>query len=159
MKKYLPILIAVVILITSCKSKEALNYSNKIVAKEKSLEPAIKDTEKKVAEFIRAYSWDSMINVSQRMVTLVDSKLTEIKSEAAPNVKEAENFKKAAIDYFEYLKGVYTAYIKYGEVPTVEEKASEIEKIQDIVNKKDEVIRKMQNAQKKFADANGFKVQ
>ena len=159
MKRNLAIIISALVLIVSCKSKDAYNYSEKIVAKEKSLEAAIKETENKVKEFNLESKMDSIVAVSERMVSLVDSKLTEIKNEAAPSAKGAEDFKKAAVNYFEYIKGVYSAYISYGKASTEEEKTAEVERIKEMVSKKQEAVRDMQEAQKKYADANGFKVQ
>lgn len=159
MKRNLTIIISALVLITSCKSKEALNYSEKIVAKEKSLEAAIKETDDKVADFNRENKMDSIVTVSERMISLVDSKLKEIKNEAPPNVKESENFKKATIDYFEYIKGIFYAYMSYGKASTEKEKSAEMNKIKDVLAKQSGAIEKIKKAQKKFADANGFKVQ
>jgi len=159
MKRNFSIIIAALVLIISCKSKDALNYSDKIVAKEKSLEAAIKDIERKVSDFNRENKMDSIVAVSERMVSLVDSKLTEIKNETVPNAKGAEDFKKAAVNYFEYIKEVYVAYLSYGKASTEEQKTIEVERIKDMVSKKEDIVRDMQNAQKKYADANGFKVE
>ena len=157
--KNLLIIIPVVILFYSCKSKSALNFSETIVKKEKSLEADIVSTENKVKNFLAAGAFDSMAAVSKKMESLVTTKLNEIKFLEAPDVQLAENFKKDAIDYFAYMKNVYNSYVKFANAKTDELRQQELLNLQELVNKKDDVLRNMRNSQKKFAEANGFKVE
>ncbi|MBL0130671.1 MAG: hypothetical protein IPP43_05775 [Chitinophagaceae bacterium] len=46
--------------LVACKSKGAFNYSQSIVAKEKSLEPEIRATEKNVEKYLTAAQYDSV---------------------------------------------------------------------------------------------------
>ena len=152
------ILIAITIGLVSCSSKSAFKFSETIVAKEKSLEPELVKTENEVTKFSTAGQFDSMAAVSEKMERLVDDKLNEIKDLKAPNVKYSEEFKKDAIDYFSYMKSVYTSYAKYAKAESDDTREQEMKHLQDIVSKKNDVIKKMRDSQKKFADANNFKI-
>ena len=147
-----------VLLLYSCQSKEALNFSEEIVKKENSLENDIKNTEASVKNFLAASQFDSMAVASERMASIVDTKLNEIKGLKTPDLKYAGDFKANAIEYFNYIKDVYTSYAKFAKAGTDKLREKEYSNMQDVVNKKDDVIRKMREAQKKFAEANGFKL-
>ena len=157
MKKLL-LLIPVILLICSCKSKTALDFSEKIVSKEKSLEDDIKNTENKVKSFVSAGKFDSMAVVSAKMEGLINEKLNEIKNMETPDLKFAGDFKRHAIEYFTYMKGIYTGYVKYAKAETDELKQKEYENIQKMLSQKNTVLGSMQDSQRKFAEANGFKV-
>lgn len=157
MRKLL-ILFLPLLLLCSCKSKQALNFSEEIVKKENSLENDIKNTEAHVKSFLAANQYDSMAVASEKMANIVDTKLNEIKALKTPDLKYAGDFKANAIEYFNYIKDVYTSYAKFAKAGTDELREKEYSNMQDVVNKKDEVIRKMRDAQKKFAEANGFKL-
>lgn len=157
MRKCLLFLLPVIFL-CSCNSKSALNFSEAIVDKEKSLERDIKNTESKVNVFIAAGRYDSMAVVSERMERIVETKLNEIKSLETPDLKFAGDFKSASIEYFSYIKNVYTSYVKFAKAETDDIKEKEYSNLQDVLRNKNEVIKKMRDAQKKFADANGFKL-
>lgn len=146
------------VILYSCKSKDALDFSEAIVNKEQSLSTDIMNTENKVKEFIQAGQYDSMAIVSEKMERLVDVKLNEVKNLKAPDLKYAGDFKRDAIEYFAYMKNIYTAYVNFAKAETDEMKQKEYDNLQAVVNKKDDVIRKMRDSQKKFADANGFKL-
>jgi hypothetical protein len=157
MRKLLIIILSF-ILLYSCKSKSALDFSEAIVNKEQSLSADIMDTENKVKDFITAGQYDSMAIVSEKMEKLVDAKLTEVRNLKTPDLKYAGDFKSNAIEYFAYMKNVYTTYVKFAKAETDELKEKEYANLQNVVNKKDDVIRKMRDAQKKFAEANGFRL-
>ncbi len=93
------------------------------------------------------------------MEKLVDAKLKEVKDEPAPDAKEADNFKEACIKYFGYIKSMYTGYKNYGSAKTAEDRATEMAKLQEIVAGKTAAIADMQRVQRKYADANGFKLE
>jgi hypothetical protein len=157
MKKLL-LLVPVILLMCSCKSKTALNFSEKIVQKEESLEDYIKNTESKVRDFISAGKFDSMAIVSAKMEGLVNEKLNEIKSMETPDLKFAGDFKRHAAEYFTYLKAIYTGYVKYAKAETDELKQKESENIQKMLSQKNTILGTMQDSQRKFAEANGFKL-
>lgn len=157
-KRILFVLIVAVSLV-SCKSKSAFNYSQDIVKKEKSLMNDINSTEANVEKFIAAEQYDSIAAAGARMEKLVDAKLTEIKDQPAPDVKEGEAFKDASVKYFSFIKSMYSGYRTFGSVSTPEEREKQMDKLRELVSKKTQVISDMQAAQKKFANANGFKLE
>jgi hypothetical protein len=155
------IIIAAIFLISiaSCKSKEAFNYSEDFVKKETSLLPDITSTEDKVMRYVAAEQYDSIAIAGEKMEQLVDVKLQEIKKAPAPDVKEGDNFKEACVKYFGYIKSMYTSYKEFGLAATDEARQEARQKIVDLAGGKQAAINDMQTAQKKFADANGFKIQ
>jgi hypothetical protein len=144
---------------SSCNSKTAYNYSEKIVGIEKSIVPAMTKTEEDVGKYAQDANWDSVKVVSERMESLVEAKLVEIKKTPAPDVKEGENFKRAAIDYFQYIEDIYTSYKNVAVQTTVEERQDATNKMMSTISNKGKALADMQEAQKKFAKANGFTVE
>lgn len=157
MIKKLTVLILLISL-AGCKSKTAFNYSEEFVKKEQSLTPEIKKAESDVAAFNAKEEYDSIASVGLRMETLFDSKLNEIEQTPAPDVTEGENFKKAGVQYFKYMKSIYTGYKDYGNAKTPEERGSILNNITELASKKESVMADIKLAQQKFADANGFKI-
>lgn len=142
----------------SCKSKAAFDYSQNFVKKESTLTGAITETENKIGSFIRNEQYDSIVACADRMEAKVDAVMKEVKDEPAPSVKEGDNFKEAGIKYFAFIKSIYTGYKAYGAAKTPEDRDAELTKLQDISSKKMDAIKAIQDAQQKFADANGFKI-
>ena len=155
------IFFAVIVLsvFVACNSKSAFNYSQDIVKKEQSLVPDITATETKIAAFLGKEQFDSIAAAGARMEKLVDEKLTELKDQPAPDVKEAAGFKDASMKYFRFIKSMYTGYKDYGSAATADARDAAMTKLRKIVDEKNEAINDMQLAQKKFAEANGFKLE
>lgn len=152
--------IMVAALLTACGSKKAaFQFSEDIVKKERSLISDIEKTEDAVERYNTAEQFDSIVIVSEKMEKLIDEKVKEIRALKTPKAKGAEEFKTAAIRYFEFMKSLYTGYKNYGKAPSAEEREKVITDVMDIVNKKDDAVKDMQTAQKKYADDNGFKVE
>ena len=126
--------------------------------KEQSLTADINSTEDKVKVFLGKQQYDSIAAAGARMEKLVDVKLNEIKEQPAPDVKEAPAFKDASINYFRFIKSMYTGYKEFGNAPTPEAREQQMTRLRQIVDQKTGAIHDMQVAQKKFADANGFKL-
>ncbi len=158
-KKMLIAATALIITAASCKTKTALDYSNLIVEKERSLTPAFATTEQKAKQFFEGGQFDSLAAVSERMEKLVDEKVQEIKNTPAPDVKGAEDFKKSAVTAFEYIKSIYAGYKSVGLAKTEEERQADKQKLVELVSNKNTVLMKMKEAQQQFAQANGFKIQ
>lgn len=159
MIKNLFLAVMLTVTLAACKSKGAFNYSEEIVKKERSLIGDITKTESDVEKFIAAGQYDSMAVVSERMEGIVNTKLEEVKALKKPKAKEVDNFRDAAISYFEFMKSMYSGYKAYAKAGSDEARNEELTKLQELLGKKDEAIRNMQNAQKKYADANGFKIE
>lgn len=147
--------------IASCKSskKKAFDYSENFVKKEKSLSENITKTEENVARYAAVQQYDSIAIAGEKMEKLVDDKIQEIKKEPVPGVKEAENFKEACIKYFTFIKTLYTAYKDFGHASSDTERDAVRSKLVELTDKKQTVIEDIKTAQKKFADANDFKLE
>lgn len=160
MRKQFFAVVIVAALLTACGSKKAaFQFSQDIVKKERSLVTDIEKTEDAVERYNAAEQFDSIAIAGEKMETLIDGKLKEIKAMKAPKAKGAEEFKSASIRYFEFMKSLYTGYKNYGKAPTPEERDKVIQDVMKIVNEKDKAIKDMQTAQKKYADDNGFKLE
>jgi hypothetical protein len=155
MKKMIPLLLSVV-LFASCNAISARNYNNMIVDKETALMPQIKATEESVGAFIKEAKFDSMAAVSTRMESAVEKAIADIKSASAPEAKGAEEFKRASLEYFRFIKGIYTGYKKIALAKTDEERAEEYKNVQQLSLRRGAVVEKMQTVQKRFATDNNF---
>lgn len=142
-----------------CQSKSAFDYSQRIVQMETELSSAIAIADEKVGAFMDNNQTDSAILVSQHMEELADNKLKEIQKMQAPDVEEGENFKKAAVQYFIYLKAVYSSFNKFTMASNDEEKENERQKLARMVGQKEQVTKELQAAQQKFAKANNFRIE
>ena len=159
MKLQVALTILLLAFLFSCKSKTAYDYSQQIVEIENELSAAIATADKKVSKFLQARQNDSAVIITRQMEELADNKLKEVQRLDAPNVEEGENFKKAAVRYFSYLKSVYTSFKKFTIATTDEAKEAERLKLVRIVNEKEKATKALQAAQQKFAAANNFRIQ
>jgi hypothetical protein len=159
MRKKISFAVILLVCLAGCQSKSAFNYSQNFVKKEQSLLPEINTTETNIGRYGIAQQFDSLAIAAERMEKLVDEKLKEIKDEPAPDAKEADNFKEAGIKYFSYIKSMYTSYKNYGLAKTPEDREEGMRKIQEVIAAKTAAIEDMQKVQKKYADANGFKLE
>lgn len=142
----------------SCKSKTAFNYSETIVKMEIELSADIAKADLKVTEYLGAKKTDSAKIMSQQMEFFADTKLKEIQNLEAPKVKEGDSFKKAAVRYFSYIKSIYTSFNRFTMAATDEQKEIERERLSKIIKDKKEATDAMQEAQRKFAAANNFRI-
>ena len=142
-----------------CKSKIAIDYNDMIVKKQKDLNKSIDETEPNLKNYFASYQYDSIASVSSRMEEKVDSIMCDVRKTAAPKVKQGENFKKAALNYFDYMKSIYTSYKNYGVETTPEGRQFQLQVMSTVTSHEDKAIADMQQAQKIFAKDNGFKIQ
>jgi len=142
--------------IISCKSKSAFDYSEAIVKMENELSADIAKVDQKVTQYLEAKQTDSAIMMTRQMESLADGKLKEIQRLEAPKVKEGDNFKRAAVRYFSYIKSIYTSLNRVTMAATDEQKQIERGRLAKIIKDKKEVSEAMQEAQRKFAAANNF---
>ena len=159
MLKKIPLALIFLIGLAACKSKSAFNYSQNFVKKETSLLPDIKSTEEKVKHYVAVEQYDSIGIAGEKLEKKVDDIINEIKNEPTPDAKEIQNFKDEGIKYFSIIKNIYTCYKNFGYAKTAEARADEMQKLNDLTDKKTQSIKAMQDAQQKFADANGFKLE
>ncbi|MEI9947241.1 MAG: hypothetical protein WDN26_23870 [Chitinophagaceae bacterium] len=148
-----------VVALTGCKSKSAMNFSNKIVGFEQDLGPAMIRTDEEVSKYYQEQNFDSAAAVSERMENLVGSKIEAIEKLETPAIDGAEDFKKSSLKYFSYIKSIYTTYRRYAEETDERAKEEARLKLLKTVGSKDEAIDDMQRAQQKFAKAAGFKIE
>lgn len=161
MLKKLIIIAALPVCFVACSSraKSAVNYNNEIIAKENSLQPDVEATENNVGKYFNAGQYDSIAIAGEHMEGIVQKKIDEINTMPAPDAKNIGSFKAAVIEYFKFIKSLYTDYKEYGRADTEEKRAQVALDIQKIVNRKQEALNDLQSAQRKFADANGFRLE
>ena len=141
-----------------CRSKLAMDYNDMIVEKQKSLGKSMDQAAPLLKNYFASYEYDSIASISSRMETKIDTIINEIAKKPAPRVKQGENFKKAALHYFDYMKSIYTSYKNYGLQNSPEGRQIQLQIMSMIINKEDKMIAEMQKAQKIFAKDNGFKI-
>ena len=157
--KLLSAIVALLVLLVSCKSKTAFDYSQQIVKMETDLAADIAIADKKVSKYIETNQNDSAAIITQQMEELAENKLKEVQKLDAPKVEEGENFKKEAVRYFSYLKSIYTSFNKFTMATTDDAKEAERRKLARIVDDKEEATKALQVAQQKFAAANSFRIE
>jgi hypothetical protein len=136
----------------------ALDYNNMIVKNQQSLAKSMDATEPQLKNYFSNYEYDSIASVSSRMEAKIDSIIQNIQKTPAPKVKQGENFKKAALNYFDYMKAIYTSYKNYGSENTPEGRMIGVAVISRVTSQEDKAIADMQQAQRIFAKDNGFKI-
>jgi hypothetical protein len=142
----------------ACKSKIAIDYNNVIAEKQKSLGNAMDAAEPQLKNYFASFEYDSIVNVSNRMEVKIDSIIEEIKKKPAPKADQGENFKNAALRYFDYMKSIYTSYKNYGLQTTPEGRQIERQDMSMVLSQEDKMIADMQQAQRIYAKDNNFKI-
>jgi len=146
--------------IAACKSGSdaAFQYNQYIVEKDNSLQTEEQVIEDKVGGFYNQGSYDSIAVAGEHMEEVLQNAIDEINAKPVPKAKGIEEFKAAVLKYFTFRKGIYTVYKEYGQAGT-DEKRAEIEDIRnELVGQRDAVTSEMQDAQRIFSKANGFKM-
>ena len=159
MIKHLFLIVVLFTGLVACKSKSAYNYSQNLVALEKSLSLIINPAEEKMGAYVAAEQFDSIAIAGTDLENQVQKKIDEINAIPIPKAKEADNFKAAMLRYFTFIKSLYTGYKNYGMAKTDEERQQIAIDQQKLVAEKPAVINEIQRVQKNYAEANGFKVQ
>jgi hypothetical protein len=146
------------VFLVACNSQSAMLYNNMMVAKENSLAPDIQRIAKHLKNYSDNAQYDSVAVASKEISSLIDKKIGEVDALRMPSAIGADVFKKAYLDYFRYIRGVYDAYTSYGEAKTEEARSAEQAKLKDLVKGVKKEISKLKLSQKKFASDNGFSV-
>ncbi len=141
----------------SCKSK-AFEYSQAIVKLETDLRPTLQSGEESMKVLFESKNYDSMAIVSGQMESAVDDKLQELKKMEVPAVEHGQKFKNAAVQYFEFLKSMYTTYKEFAK-STEEQRESERQKIVEMTGRFKKETEELQAVQKEYAKANGFRIE
>jgi uncharacterized protein YcfL len=159
MQKNIISLVVVFVLLVSCKSNDAFKYSQAFVAGENSLSTNIEYTENSVEKYIADEHYDSIAIVSEKMEMQIDSLVKVFKAKPASTGKLGEKFKVDGIKYFEFFKAIYASYKDYGKASSEANRNIAVEKMQSLIAKKEDVIKLVQQSQKEFAEANGFRLE
>ena len=149
----------IILVLHSCKSDKAMQFSNTIVQKYKALLPEAQHTDEMIKSYMENDNYDSIAIVAEKMETLADEKLREVKALTVPNVNNANTFKQSVVDYFTYIKSIYTGYKDMGLAKPGRDRQNAAQIVQLIVSNKDSVTAQMQRIQKAFADSNGFRIE
>jgi hypothetical protein len=153
------LVIATIIWLCGCKSRLAMDYNNMIVKKQKELSESMDRTEPILKKYFTSFQYDSITSLSGKMEIKIDSIIRDVQNKPAPDAKQGENFKKATLQYFDYMKSIYTSYKNYGLQTTPEGRQIQQEIMSKLISREDKMIADMQKAQKVFAKDNGFKIQ
>lgn len=145
--------------LAGCQSKSAFNFSQDIVAKEKSLIAEAGTMQEDMERCAAAEQYDSVAIVAEKMEAGVQEKIDEIEAMPLPDAKMAKEFKDAALKYFHFIKSLYTGYKKWGRAATQEERDEIYNELILIDKNKERAVDEMQRAQKVYANANGFKIE
>jgi hypothetical protein len=149
---------AICFFMIGCRSKIAIDYNDMIAKKQKDLNKSMDETEPALKNYFSSYQYDSIARVSSRMEAKIDSIMRDISKTPAPKVKQGENFKKAALNYFDYMKSIYTSYKNYGVQTTPQGRQFQLQVMSNVTSYEDKAITEMQQAQRIFAKDNGFKI-
>jgi len=142
-----------------CKSRVAMDYNNMIVKNQQELNKSIDITEPSLKNYFASYEYDSIASISARMEAKIDSIIGAIKKTPPAKVQQGENFKRAALNYFGFMKSIYTSYRNYGLQTTPEGRQFQLQVMSTMISQEDKAIADMQKAQRIFAKDNGFRIQ
>jgi hypothetical protein len=126
---------------------------------ERELSADIAEADQKLLAYMDAKKSDSAVMMSRYMEALAEDKLSEVEKMKVPPVNEGDNFKKSAVRYFTYIKNIYTTFRKFTMADSGAEKEKERKKLAKIIGEKNEIMKDMQEAQRKFAAANNFLIE
>ena len=141
------------------KAKSARDYNNNIIAQEKILEPDAIATENNVKKYYAAAQYDSIAVAGEKMESLIQKSIDEINTLPAPDAKGVDSFKAAMIRYFSFVKSIFTNYKEYGQAGTDEKRQEVFLNIQNTASQRQDHLNDLQSAQRKFAEANNFKLE
>lgn len=158
MKIYLLILMACLGMI-SCKPGKAFDYSQSIVKIETDLAADLGVADKKVSYHLENNNNDSAAVYARQMEDMARQSLRKVEDLDMPDVAEAENFRREAIRYFSYITSIYESLNKLTSATNDTEVDAERQRLADIVSRKEQATNTLQAAQRKFAEANNFRIE
>lgn len=147
---------------TSTKKEKAetpMQFSEKIVNAEMALAQPLAQAEQSIRIQADSANYKAMGTTAANAEKLVQDKIDEIEKISASEFKGGEDFKKTAIDYFKYVKSIYTAYKNIGNADNEGIRLAETRRMDTVLATQQNVIAMMQAAQDKFAIENGFQVE
>jgi nickel-dependent lactate racemase len=145
--------------LVSCKSKNAFAYNQKLADIENGFEKDIDDAELKIEKYVDNEQYDSLAIIGEKLEQKLDAGLKEITALKAPDEKEGKILKEAFIKMMQYSKDIYTNVKNIGNAKDTDSRASQSEALNNLVAKRQAILTDVQNAQKAFATANGFRIE
>jgi len=145
-------------LFVACKGKTAVDFNDKLVMVQSNLNLYVNNEEMKASKYFEEGKFDSIYALGSRLETFVQSKIDEVEKVKTPDLPQAENFKSAYLKAYKVLKEIYTMYKAIGIAKTDEERQTLVEKVQVLVDEKDEASKDMLAAQRIFATTNDIKL-
>lgn len=152
------IAIAAISLLGCNKSNVAVKYNDMIVEQQNKLKVGMNETEPRLKSYFETFEYDSIVDISARMEAKIDSIIHKIQKEPPPKADQGENFKKAALNYFDYFKSIYTSYKNYGLQTSADNRMYAGQDMALILSHENKMIADMLNAQMIFAKNNNFKI-
>lgn len=161
MLKKLFIFILLLAVMAACKSKSnaAFKYNEAIVDKQKSFQEPGQIAEDNISRYYDAGHYDSIGVAGAEMETMLQKVIDDVKAIPVPDAKDVDEFKKAAIEYFEFHKSYYTYCIEYGHAENDDKRNEVMVRIEKFRSQLEDAENKIHQAQQKFADANGFRME
>jgi len=157
--KFNLLIVMVAIFMVSCKSNNgAVKYNNLVVEQQNKLKAAMDENEPKLKGYFSSFEYDSITAISTRMEAQVNSIIETLQKEPAPKAEQGENFKKAVLNYFDYVKSVYDSYKNYGTQTEAQGRMYASMDITRMLSHENKVFDDMLEAQKIFAKDNKFKI-
>ena len=156
--------IAFIVIAAGCNNTKkesletAIQFSEKIVNTEQELAEPLAHAEQMILAKLDSSDFESMGAIADEAETLIADRVKEIKALSVKGFKGGEAFRSSAINYFEYVKSIFTNYKNIGYAKTEGARLYEVCRMDSLRSRQQPVIMKMQAAQKQFADDNGFKV-
>lgn len=145
---------------TSCStSGEAKEYNDHLVATQTKILPMVNKTDLAIRQHILNNQMDSVAAVSAVMMQVINTEMIALQNEKAPTLVGADNYKQAFVEYFKYLKNIYTSYKMWGKATTDTAKAEAFTLIEKYENQEDDYLKYMRKTQKIFAEKHHLKVQ
>lgn len=158
--RYAPIIaFLAVILLAGCRSKDALNFSENIVKIERKLGESVQEAQPDISRYMQDGIYDSLALLSGDIVKKTEASIEEINAMKAPDIPEAATFKATAVKYFTHVRNIYDSYKVYAEQPNDSLRATEVENMIRLEEGIDDLTKELQEAQRKFAKASGFRVE
>ncbi|MFC4263063.1 hypothetical protein ACFOWM_09250 [Ferruginibacter yonginensis] len=144
---------------TSCSTAgEAKDYNDHLIATQTKILPMVTKTDVAIREHIINNQMDSVATAAAAMMQVINTEMIALQNEKVPSLVGAEDYKKAFVEYFKYLKNIYTSYKMWGKATTEAARTEAFTLIEKYENQEDDYLRYMQKTQKIFAEKHHLKV-
>jgi hypothetical protein len=164
MKNISVFLLLFVTVFAACRNEKkeeltALAFSERIVTLETSLGQPLSDGENLMRSYSESNNFPGMTQLAKSLEETVQSKITQIENISVSKMKGGKAFKKSALDYFGFIKSIYTTYGKIGAASSEGARLAAVRELGLLLNARQMVVDRMQQAQQQFALENNFNVE